>query len=59
MEMTVSSTVTRPPRAMYQNQSFITWGLMSWPAPASPWEPNDQRYSTSVPVVVTSTVLNS
>ncbi len=40
MEMTVSSTVTTPPRAMYQNQSFITWTLMSLPAPASPVEPN-------------------
>ncbi len=39
--MTVSSTVTTPPRAMYQNQSFITWTLTRLPAPASPTDLND------------------
>ena len=36
--MTVSSTVTTPPLAMYQNQSFITCVLMRLPAPACPSE---------------------
>jgi hypothetical protein len=58
MEMTVSSTVTRAPREMNQNQSLMTLALMR-PLPAWPWESYFQVFSTLAPVVVTITTLKS
>ena len=58
MEMTVSSTVTMPPLAMNQNQSFITLKLMRPPLPAEPVEPKLHSCVTVMPVVVTRSALN-
>ena len=58
MEMTVSSTVTMPPRAMNQNQSFITWKLTRLPAAGGALEPKPHSYVTVSPVVVTRSALN-
>ena len=46
IEMTVSSTVTMPPAAMYQNHSFMTSTLIRLPPEASPCDANSQAYES-------------
>ena len=52
MEMTVSSTVTMAPAAMYQNQFFMTLDVDEAGRPAWPFDLNFHVVSTVLPVFV-------